>query len=182
MSIETEIKYKVNKLPKKYDKKIGIVQTYFDGLKKTSILEDIFPDLDFKNISTFRARKITILGKNEYILTLKTKSNDGYSRFEYEKEIDLDMYNSLINNNELSVVLKNRYIINYNGYKFEFDEYLNTKEYLITLEVELNTTDINEVEKEKEKIERIIKDDFKLEYLDVTMDNRYKNSNITKYF
>ena len=181
MSIETELKYKVNKLPNKYDKKISIIQTYFDGFKKEDILHKIFPEIDIDNISTFRTRQIKVNDNIEYILTLKTKSNDGYSRFEYEKNIDIDTYKSLITDNELSIVIKNRYVLKYNNYKFEFDEYLNTKEYLITCEVELDNNDLDSIEKEKENIEKIL-EEFGLEYIDVTMDYRYKNSNITKYF
>ena len=66
-------------------------------------------------------------------------------------------------------------------YYFIIKKKVNTKEYLITCEVELDNNDLDSIEKEKENIEKIL-EEFGLEYIDVTMDYRYKNSNITKYF
>lgn len=181
MSIETELKYRVNKLPLNYDSSVSMLQSYFNGHNKKKEILDIFPDIDFETISTFRTRIIRGKDITKFVLTLKTKSNDGYSRFEYEKEISEKEYYSLVINNTISVVMKNRYIVNKNNYKFEFDEYKNLKSDLITCEVELDNNDLDSIEKEKENIERIL-EEFGLEYIDVTMDYRYKNSNITKYF
>ena len=180
-NIETELKYRVNNIPSKYDKKIGIAQTYFNGLKRKDLLDKIFPNIDIDTINTFRTI-IKYDNKSNYIVTLKTKSEDNYSRLEYEKEISKEEYDLLNNDNIYSIIIKNRYIINYDKYKFEFDEYLNLKTNLITVEVELDSSDLNIINEEKIKIESILKDHFNLEYLDVTKDYRYKNSNLQLYF
>jgi len=176
---EIEFKYKVNKIPEIYLSKKEITQVYFDGLKKCDILNNIFPNNDLSIINTYRVRKINENDNVSYIITLKSKAI-GLKRIELEKEITLDLFNILIENNELSTIIKNRYILKENKYTFEFDEYLNLKEKLFTCEVELESE--NNLDKEKEKIEDIFINVFKIEYLDVTYDNRYKNSNLVKYF
>ena len=148
MNIETELKYQVNKIPHNYDKKISIIQSYFDGKKKANLISELYPDIDINSINTFRTRIISCLGKTHYILTLKTKSNNGYSRNEYEKEITKEIYNELLDGNVQSVIIKNRYVINYNSYNFEFDEYLNLKTDLKTLEVELHNNDLEGIKKD----------------------------------
>ena len=65
----------------------------------------------------------------------------------------------------------------YNEYVFEFDEYLNLTTKLYTCEVE----DQN-LEKNQKDIEFILINHFNLEIKDVTLDPKYKNNNITKYF
>ena len=74
-------------------------------------------------------------------------------------------------------MIKNRYKINKSLYTFEFDEYLNLKTNLYTCEVEDEEFDKHQVE-----IEDILKNYFKLDFVDVTLDPKYKNSNLIKYF
>ena len=78
-----------------------------------------------------------------------------------------------------SEIIKNRYIKLIDSYKFEFDEYLNLKIKLITLEVELETE--TNIEEDISKIETIL-NKLNISFESVTFDNRYKNSNLIKYF
>ncbi len=175
MNNEIELKYKVSNIPNVYDDKMEIIQIYFDGFKKLDILENLFTDLDFNKINTFRLRNIN---KDKYVITLKTKGS--LSRLEYEKEISKDVFDSLCKDNILSMIIKNRYVLKHDKYCFEFDEYLSLKINLYTCEVELESLD--DIDNDKLKIEKAFRDYFKIDYLDVSNDSRYKNSNLHLYF
>lgn len=175
-NIETEVKYRIDKLPNFLPKPHNIRQIYFDINKVSNLVSDVFPSIDLSIISTFRVRRIEY-EDIKYILTLKTKAI-GYTRGEFEKEITEELANKLINNNVLSEIVKNRYVIEKDEFKFEIDEYLNLKTQLFTCEVEVDN--INDTV--LASIERILKNDFMVDYLNVSDDVRYRNSNLIKYF
>ncbi len=177
MSKEIELKYLVSKIPENFNEKIYIDQKYFNPKGKEEYLKSLFKDIDLNTINTFRLRTITKNNKPTYILTLKSKGIN-YSRDEYEIEIDEKTYN-LLNKDIESEIIKNRYIKLINNYKFEFDEYLNLKIKLITLEVELKSEE--KIEEDISKIETIL-NKLNISFENVTFDNRYKNSNLIKYF
>ena len=114
----------------------------------------------------------------DYILTLKTKGQ--YERDEFEKKIDKETFQKFISSDIESLIIKNRYVYHLNNYKYEFDEYLNLKSKLYTCEVEFN--DLNDLDKVKEEVEKNLSNYFKVNFTDVTLDGRYKNSNLHKYF
>ena len=174
MAIETEVKYLINKLPDNLPAPLYIEQRYFEPIKTYNQILDLFNLESLNGISTKRVRLIKTC-KISYVITLKTKGL--YSREEYEKEISEELYNQILKEEMKSCVIKNRYKINYLQYTFEFDEYLNLKTKLYTCEVE-----DNEFDKHKEEIENSLKEYFKLEFLDVTLNPKYKNSNLIKYF
>lgn len=174
MTIETEVKYLINKLPNDLPSPLYIEQRYFETVKTLNKILDLFNLENLNNISTKRIRLIKT-DKISYIITLKTKGL--YSREEYEQEISEEFYQEILKENILSCVIKNRYKVNYLNYVFEFDEYLNLKTKLYTCEVE-----DSEFDKHQEEIEDILKNYFKLDYLDVTLNPKYKNSNLIKYF
>lgn len=184
MAIETEFKFLISKLPEKNFTnvvKYHIDQIYFDGSKKKDEILKLFPDIDFDVLSTFRVRKIICNDKNMYIITLKSRPLlNGMSRYEYEKEIDINTFNQLITGNIESEVIKNRYVDMFDGYKFEFDEYLNLAKDLFTVEIEVNNVD--NYETEVMRFISIVKDHYGLEARDVTHNLVYKNSNLIKYF
>lgn len=177
MSKEIELKYLVSKIPDNFNEKIYIDQKYFNPKGKEEYLKSLFKDIDLNTINTFRLRTITKNNKTTYILTLKSKGIN-YSRDEYEIEIDKKTYN-LLNKDIESEIIKNRYIKIVDNYKFEFDEYLNLKIKPITLEVELETE--TNIEEDISKIETILTS-LNISFENVTFDNRYKNSNLMKYF
>ena len=141
-NLETEFKFLVDKLPSvnfNNATKYYIDQIYFDGNKRIAILQNEFPSLDISVLNTFRVRKIKHLDNLSFVLTLKSKSlPNGMSRYEYEKEISEETFNLIVKDNIDSEIIKNRYVDMYNGYKFEFDEYLNLSKNLVTVEIEVD--------------------------------------------
>lgn len=174
MIIETELKYLINKLPSNLPLPHYIEQRYFDRRGVEDILKKMFDLNSLDNISTTRIRLIKHL-EISFVITLKTKGL--YSRCEYEKELTEKEYKVFLNQPITSCIIKNRYIINKSEFNFEFDEYLNLKNKLYTVEVE-----VANIENNRQKIEQILDNDFSLNFKDVTLDFRYKNSNLTKYF
>lgn len=183
-NLETEFKFKIDKLPSiNFDKakKYYIKQIYFDGKNNTKLLEELFPTVDFSIINTYRIRYIESDNKKSIILTVKSKPlANGLSRIEEEKEIDEDIVSKLICEQSSNTIIKNRYVDTYNGYKFEFDEYLNLKIDLYTCEIEVDSN--TEYEKEVNRFMKMIEDHYGLECLDITFNPIYKNSNLQKYF
>ncbi|MBQ4571614.1 MAG: hypothetical protein IJB21_07945 [Bacilli bacterium] len=174
MAIETEVKYLINKLPDNLPHPMYIEQRYFEPVNTLNKILELFNLESLDKISTRRVRLIKT-DKISYVITLKTKGM--YSRVEYEKEINEELYNEILKEKILSCVIKNRYKVINSNYVFEFDEYLNLKTKLYTCEVE-----DEEFDKHKKEIEDILKEYFKIEYIDVTLDPKYKNSNLIKYF
>ena len=190
MNIELEYKYLLRELPdfKKFSYiKTNILQNYC--ILNDSQKKKLYELLDIHSeMHVFRVRKITTLNTNniKYVLTLKSKGE--LSREEYECEIDEKMFTELSSNKE-STVIKNRYTVNVNNFTFEFDEYLNLSIDLKTVEVELDSKLLSNLEKSDEEIniaksniENILENIFLLEIKDVTSDLKYKNSNLYKYF
>lgn len=180
-NLEIELKYLINKLPNielfNYDL-LKIEQYYFEpnDNERIELNKEFNTDHDFH---TFRVRKIESNGLTKYILTMKTKSFNKLSRFEFEKEITEERAKSLILNST-NIIIKNRYRIKKGIYLFEFDEYLNLNKKLFTVEVEIENEE--EIDSIKQEIEQIISSVFKLDYEDITNNNKYKNSNLNKYF
>lgn len=168
---ESEYKYLINTLPAFTNfQKYYFKQTYFTkNIETLQKIKSIFPELNEENIeslNTFRIRKI--IGENcKFILTLKSKGL--LVRTEYEEEISETDYLFFFSYAEKTIE-KNRYIESVEDLTFEFDEYLNTKEKLLTVEVE---TEINN--ENKTKIEAILRDKYNLLFQDVTNEKKYKN-------
>ena len=97
-------------------------------------------------------------------LTIKGPSTDnGLSRFEWEKEIALDEARELLSLCGTDVIDKWRHIVPFGGHTFEVDEFLGDNAGLIVAEVEMGSTD--EVVSLPEWIRE-----------EVTSDRRYRNS------
>lgn len=81
------------------------------------------------------------LKDSEGFLTVKGKSSeDGLSRFEWEKEISKEDALNLLKLCESGVIDKMRYEIPYGKHIFEVDEFFGDNKGLILAEVELNET------------------------------------------
>lgn len=87
------------------------------------------------------ARRVTArvrIAGDEAFLTFKGKSRDGgLSRFEFERHIPISCARHLLSRCS-SVVEKIRYIVPYQGFTFEVDEFLGANRGLIIAEVELS--------------------------------------------
>ena len=102
--------------------------------------------------------------EDQGFLTIKGMSSEnGLSRFEWEKEISLNEAQELITLCLPTVIEKTRYEVTYKGVLFEVDEFEGTHGGLVLVEVELNSTeDIFEIPKWVDK--------------EVTGDKKYYNS------
>ena len=102
--------------------------------------------------------------EDQGFLTIKGMSSEnGLSRFEWEKEIPLDEAQELITLCLPTVIEKTRYEVTYKGVLFEIDEFEGAHNGLVLVEVELNSTkDIFEIPKWVDK--------------EVTGDKKYYNS------
>lgn len=166
---EEELKFLIDRIPRcKYNDEFHISQYYICAENNKDLIRDLF------NISgdydTFRLRIIKRSSGTRNIVTIKGRGL--LKREEYEIEVDDKIRDYLIDKHNKKIE-KKRYAYSYCGYDFEFDEYFNTIDVLYTVEVEGEN-----IIMQKEKIESILKEYFKLNYKDVTFDKKYKNINL----
>jgi len=75
-------------------------------------------------------------------ITIKGLSNkSGTTRYEWEKEIDLNEANDLLKLCPIRPILKKRYLVNYKNHIFEIDEFLGDNKGLVIAEIELKKED-----------------------------------------
>ncbi|MDO6811519.1 CYTH domain-containing protein [Tenacibaculum soleae] len=111
-----------------------------------------------------RVRIMNYLG----FLTIKGASNKtGTSRFEWEKEIDLQEAKELLNLCEKGIIEKYRYLVKIDNHTYEIDEFLGENEGLLVAEIELNNEN-----------EHFTKPNWLGE--EVTGNIKYYNSNLSK--
>ena len=148
--IEIERKFLVtsNEFKKEAFKETRIIQGFLNTDKERTVRVRIKGDLGF----------ITVKGKS---------TNDGLSRFEWEKEIEKLEAESLLKLCEPTIIDKVRYEIKVGKHIFEVDKFHGENEGLIIAEIELSSED-----------EQFIKPDWLGE--EVTGDSRYYNSKLTK--
>ena len=102
-------------------------------------------------------------------LTIKGKSvNGGMTRYEFEKEIEMDEAQHLLQLCKGGVIDKRRYLVKSGNHTFEVDEFYGDNEGLVMAEVELCSED-----------ETYEKPDFI--GMEVTGDKRFYNSHLLSY-
>ena len=102
-------------------------------------------------------------------LTIKGKSvNGGMTRYEFEKEIEMDEAQHLLQLCKGGVIDKRRYLVKSGNHTFEVDEFYGDNEGLVMAEVELGSED-----------EAYEKPDFI--GMEVTGDKRFYNSHLLSY-
>lgn len=118
-------------------------------------------------ISTNPERVVRIRIQDDIgFITIKGKiKENGFSRFEWEKEIPKDEALELIKLSESGVIEKTRFLVDYEGFTWEVDEFYGDNEGLIIAEIEL--PDENTI---------FIKPEWIGE--EVTSDKKYYNSNL----
>ena len=117
---------------------------------------------------TIRIRAISNM--NEYILTMKSKSNDGgLSRQEYELNITKQEYEDLLNKKEGLVINKTRYKLPYGEYLMEIDIFHDEYEGLAYMEIEFESDEL---------AKSFIAPDWVKDEL--TYDRRYSNASLAK--
>jgi CYTH domain-containing protein len=108
------------------------------------------------------------LAGNQAQITIKGISSDnGTTRFEWEKDIPISEAESLLHLCELNLIEKKRHLINFMDFVFEVDEFLGENEGLVIAEIELEDED-----------QKFIKPNWLGK--EVTGDLRYYNSLLAK--
>ena len=93
----------------------------------------------FLNSDKERTVRVRILDDKGF-LTVKGKSNTaGTTRFEWEKEIDLEEAKNLLLLAEKGIIEKHRFYIKKGIHIFEVDEFLGENKGLLLAEIELNS-------------------------------------------
>lgn len=120
-------------------------------------------------LNSHKERTVRVrLTKDKGYLTIKGKSiANGFSRFEWEKAINLTEAEALLQLCEEGVIDKIRYEVKCGNHTFEVDEFLGENEGLIVAEVELESE-----EEHFEKPNWLAKE--------VTGDVKYYNSQLSK--
>ncbi len=115
--------------------------------RKFLVVSEIFKQQAFKEtriiqgfLSTHKDRTVRVrLKGDEGFLTIKGKStNNGLSRFEWEKEIYKTDAESLLQLCEKGIIDKIRYEVKVGNHIFEVDEFYGENKGLIVAEIELN--------------------------------------------
>ncbi len=90
-----------------------------------------------------RGRTVRVRLRNEKgYLTIKGPStNNGLSRYEFEKEITPDEARSLLELCEPGIIDKNRWLVPYGGHTVEVDEFFGENDGLTVAEIELGSED-----------------------------------------
>ena len=116
--------------------------------RKFLVTSDVFKEESFKQsritqgfLSTDPERTVRVRVKGELgFLTIKGLSNtSGASRFEWEKEIELEEAKALLEICKKGVIDKIRYEVNSGNHIYEIDEFFGDNQGLIIAEIELNS-------------------------------------------
>lgn len=144
---------------KEIEKKFLVKDSFYQTLGKKSHIIQGYLSLEPKHIVRIRARD------DRAFITIKGIKS-GFTRSEYEFEIEYDEALEILENLCLRPLIeKFRYRINYAGFIWEVDEFLNENKGLVVAEIELPSEDTI-----FEKPEWIGKE--------VTHDSWYQNSNL----
>lgn len=111
--------------------------------------------------------RIRISDNNGFITIKGASTDNGLSRYEWEKQISLDDANDLLSLCSGGIIDKTRYKVLFDSYIYEVDEFHGDNDGLVIAEVELN--DVSDNPKFPDFIGK-----------EVTGDKRYYNSNLLK--
>ncbi len=132
-----------------------------EAFKNTRIIQG------FLNTHKDRTVRIRLKGNTGFITVKGLSTNDGLSRFEWEKELLKEEAEALLKLCEPGVIDKIRYEVKFGNHIFEVDEFHSENEGLVIAEVELNTEN-----------EAFLKPDWLGE--EVTGNIKYYNSQLSK--
>lgn len=103
-----------------------------EAFKQTRIVQA------FLNSDKNRTVRVRIKGEHGFLTIKGTTSEDGISRFEWEKEISKSDAEALLNLCEEGMIDKMRYEVKSGAHVFEVDEFFGSNAGLIIAEIELN--------------------------------------------
>lgn len=86
-----------------------------------------------------RSVRVRIKGEKAFLTIKGASSQEGTSRFEWEKEIPPEDARQLLELCEPGIIDKTRYLVDYNKHTFEVDEFYKDNRGLTIAEVELET-------------------------------------------
>jgi CYTH domain-containing protein len=95
----------------------------------------------FLNKDRNRTVRVRIKNDKAFITVKGLSSSHGLSRLEWEKEIDLQDGQNLLQLCEQPLLHKTRYEVKVDGHIFEVDEFHNNHQGLVIAEIELNAED-----------------------------------------
>jgi CYTH domain-containing protein len=104
-----------------------------EAFKKTNITQG------FLNTDKERTVRVRLKGDGGFITVKGKSTNDGLSRFEWEKEISITDAEALLKLCEKGIIDKIRYEVKVGKHIFEVDEFMGDNKGLIIAEVELNS-------------------------------------------
>lgn len=88
-----------------------------------------------------RTVRIRIKGSKGYITIKGEADSSGFSRFEWEKQIDVEDAKELLELCQKGIIDKTRYEVVYDGKTFEVDEFYGDNDGLVMAELELEKID-----------------------------------------
>jgi len=104
-----------------------------EAFKTTRIIQG------FLNTHKERTVRIRLIGTIGFITVKGPSTNDGLSRFEWEKELLKEEAEALLKLCEPGIIDKIRYEVKSGNHIFEVDEFYNENDGLVIAEVELST-------------------------------------------
>jgi len=114
-------------------------------VKNNSYKKESYKHLNIKqgflNSNKNRVVRIRIIDNRGFITIKGISSDNGLSRYEWEKEITINDAQDLLSICEKGVIEKNRYLVKCSNHIFEVDEFIGENDGLIIAEVELKSED-----------------------------------------
>ena len=140
-------------------------------VKNTDYKKDSFKEIHIKqgflNSNEERIVRIRLTDEQGFITVKGIPTDNGVTRFEWEKKISITEAEALFNLCEIGKINKTRYLVNQGNHTFEVDEFYGENEGLVVAEIELNHT--NETFNKPIWLGK-----------EVTGDPKYYNSQLTK--
>lgn len=149
---------------KEIERKFLILNQDFKGLAD----EALMIKQGYLNSEEKRCVRVRLAGEKGFITIKGISTENGLSRFEWEKEISGEEAGHLLNLCEPGIIEKTRYIVEFENHKFEIDEFGGLNAGLVVGEIELQTEN-----------ELFIKPEWLGK--EVTGDQKYYNANLSKY-
>lgn len=122
----------------------------------------------YLNSDVERTTRIRVRDKEAFITVKGKSSENGMSRFEWEKQIEISEAESLLILCEPGIIDKSRFLVDVDRHTFEVDVFYGENEGLLLAEIELNSED-----------ENFTKPNWLGE--EVTGNNKYYNSYLSKH-
>jgi CYTH domain-containing protein len=111
-------------------------------VKNNNFKAEAFKQTDIKqgflNSDKERTVRVRLSGEQGFLTVKGISSNDGLSRFEWEKEISKTDAKDLFKLCEKGMIEKTRYLVKVGNHTFEIDEFFGENDGLIIAEIELN--------------------------------------------